>query len=245
MYHFLDPQKHYNKAFLEAFAKENDVQSNPIRQWRHFPSKHKHASFGMYSIDSLASPFRYDGAMICRLFGVSDSARFSIEMVPLMEATIKSYIMDWETILSNKMANQILDYRRNRFVTTRTIPPFYTSTYIMDTIYFNSNHPILGWKWMPQDPTPIQIYHKYLWKAHYKDHIYRIFHGFVLPVHQAIFNKPASQLSDEASIDLTSSDSWFGEETFTYVILFGSATDPNVLPDKLLAREIAYHITEA
>ncbi len=135
----------------------------------------------MYFIDSLASPYCYAGAMICRLFGVSYSARFSIEMEPLMEAAIHSYIMDWATILSNKMANQILYYRINRFVTTRIIPPFYMSAYIMDTICFNSDHPILGWKWTPQGPTPIEIYHKYLWKALYKDHIYRIYHGFFYP----------------------------------------------------------------
>lgn len=82
MYHLLNPQKHYNKAFLEAFTKENDIESDPIRQWRHFPNKHKHESSGMYSIDSLASPYCYVGAMICRLFGVSDSTRFTIEMVP-------------------------------------------------------------------------------------------------------------------------------------------------------------------
>jgi len=31
MYHFLDPQWHYNKAFLEALAKDNDIESNPIK----------------------------------------------------------------------------------------------------------------------------------------------------------------------------------------------------------------------
>lgn len=248
MYQFPNPQKHYNKEFLEAFTKENDIESDTIRQWRHFPNKHKHESFGMYSVDSLASPYYYTGAMLCKLFGVFDSARFTIEMGPLMEVAIHYYIMDWATILSNKMANQIHNYRRNRFVTTHTIPPFYMSTYIMDTICFNSDYPILCWKWAPQDPTPIHIYHNYLQKAHYKDHIYRICHGFILHVQQAIFNKPAPQLSDEISIDLTSIGNWFVEEIFTYVKLFGSTIDPYVLPlyipDKLLAKEIIYQIIE-
>lgn len=159
------------------------MESDPIKQWRHFPNKHKHESLGISSVGSLASPYCYASAMICRLFRVFDSARFSIEMVPLMEVAINSYIMDWPTILSDKMANQILDYRRNRFVTTRIKPPFYMRAYIMETICFNSDYPILGWKWILQDPTPIHIYHKYLWKAHYKDHLYRIFHGFVLPLY--------------------------------------------------------------
>lgn len=41
--------------------------------------------------------------------------------------------------------------------------------------------------------------------------------------------------------------SWFGEEKLTYIRLFGSLTDPHVLPlyvpDKLLALELAYQIT--
>lgn len=118
----------------------------------------------------------------------------------------------------------------------------------MDTICFNFDYPILGWKWTPQDPTPIHLYHKYLWKAHYKDHLYRIYHGFVLPVHYATFNKPAPRLSNEASVDITSIGSSFGEEKFTYIIFFGSTANPHVLPlyilDKLFAREIDYQIIE-
>lgn len=85
------------------------------------------------------------------------------------------------------------------------------SAYIMDTICFNSNYPNLCCKWTPQDPTPIHIYHKELWKTHYKNHLHRICHGFVLPVHYAIFNKPAPRLSDEATVNLTSIGNWFGE----------------------------------
>lgn len=83
MCHLAEPQKHYSKAFVEAFAKENDMESDPIWQLRHYPKKHNYESLGMYFVDS-ASPYCYAGDMMCRLFGVFDSARFSIEMVPLM-----------------------------------------------------------------------------------------------------------------------------------------------------------------
>lgn len=96
-------------------------------------------------------------------------------------------------------------------------------------------------------PNPIHIYHKELWKAHYKNHIYRICHGFILPVYYAILIKPAPRLSTEASVDLTAIGSWFGEEKFTYIRLFGSTSDRHVfplyIPDNLLARELAYQIT--
>jgi len=34
MYHLPKPEKIYNKAFLEKFASENEVESEPIREWR-------------------------------------------------------------------------------------------------------------------------------------------------------------------------------------------------------------------
>ena len=95
----------------------------------------------MYSIESLASPYCYAADMMCRLFGIVNSEKFSIEMVPLIEVVVNSYIMDWPTILSDKMASKILDYRKNRFVTTRIIPQFFMSAYIIDTICFNSEFP--------------------------------------------------------------------------------------------------------
>ena len=71
----------------------------------------------MYSVESLASPYCYVMAMMCRLFETVNSEKFSIEMVPLIEASTNSYIMDWKTILSAKMASKILYYRKNRSVT--------------------------------------------------------------------------------------------------------------------------------
>lgn len=48
-------------------------------------------------------------------------------------------------------------------------------------------------------------------------------------------------------VDLTAVGSCFGEEKFTYIRLFGSLTNPHVLPlyipNKLLAWELAYQIT--
>ena len=78
-----------------------------------------------------------------------DSTKFTIEMVPLMEVTVSSYVMDWANIMSDKLASAILDFRFNSRKTTRTIPPFYYSAYVMDMLFFNSEYPILGWRWMP------------------------------------------------------------------------------------------------
>ena len=164
-----------------------------------------------------------------------------------MEATINSYVMDWANILSDKLAKTILEFRSNSRKTTKTIPPFYYSSYIMDNLFFNSEYLILRWRWNPTDPMPIHIYHQILWKGHYKDHLYKICNGFMLPIYYAIFDKPAPRISEEAGINLTAVGNWFGEDRFTYIRLFGSLPKPHVLPlyvpNKQLARELAYQIT--
>ena len=160
-------------------------------------------------------------------------------MVPLMEAVVNSYVMDWANILSDKLASAILKFRFNSRKTTRTIPPFYYSAYVMDMLCFNSEYPIFRWRWTPQDPKPIHIYHQMLWKAHYKNHLYQICNSFMLPIDYAIFDKPAPRIPEEAEIDLTTVGNWFGEDKFTYIRVYGSLARPHVLPlyvpDKLLA----------
>lgn len=83
---------------------------------------------------------------MCRMWGIHGSAKFTIEMVPLIEAMVNSYVTNWENILSNKLVTTILELRLNSCKTTRTIPPFYYSAYIMDTLCFNSEYPKLRWR---------------------------------------------------------------------------------------------------
>jgi hypothetical protein len=163
-----------------------------------------------------------------------------------MEAAVNSIIMDWATILSDKLVIAIREFRAKTRVTERKIPPFYYSAYIMDTLCFNSEFPVLGWRWTTHDPTPIHLYHRKLWKPSHKDHLYQICNGFMVPVHYSIFDRPIPRISYEASFDLPAVAHWFGEEHFTYIRVFGSKARPHVLPlyipDKLLAREISYQI---
>ena len=119
-------------------------------------------------------------------------------MVPLMEATINGYVTDWANILLEKLTTAILEYRENVYHTTRTIPPFYYSAFIKDTICFNSEFPLLGWRWTPADLKPIHIYHEQLWKANYKNHLYKICKSFILPIYYSIFDKPAPRISSKA-----------------------------------------------
>lgn len=146
MYHLPAEEKKYNTAFLEKFRAEKETESEPIRGWRQNLADHKHESSGKYSVDSLCSPYCYAGIMLCRLWGLHNSTNFTLEMVPLKEATCSGEIMDWADILSDKLAKAILNFIFNSRVTERFIPPFYYNAYVLDVLCFNSDFPMLGWR---------------------------------------------------------------------------------------------------
>ena len=68
----------------------------------------------MYSVESLSPPYCYAATMMCKLFGNDNSSRFSIQMVPLIHSAVNFEIMDWADIISDKIANMILEYRKDK-----------------------------------------------------------------------------------------------------------------------------------
>lgn len=64
----------------------------------------------MYATGSLASPYCFSTAMLCRLFGKPDINKFSLEWLPLLDATTNATIMDWAQILSDNLASAILNF---------------------------------------------------------------------------------------------------------------------------------------
>ena len=115
---------------------------------------------------------------------------------------VNATILNLSTILSNDLSMAILEYRCNRILSTRAIPPFYMSNYVMDAICFCSHFPNMGWKWTSKDPTPIHVYHKIQWESQLGSHFYKICHGIMLPIYQTIFNRKSPRLSEEAKIDI-------------------------------------------
>ena len=61
------------------------------------------------------------------------------------------------------------------------------------------------------------------------------------------YHRDVPIFSQEAEIDILPVARWFREDTFTYIGVFGSIASPHVLPfyvpNKLMAREIAYQTT--
>lgn len=79
----------------------------------------------MYVTGSLASPYCFAVAMLCRLFWKADINKFSSEWLPLLDAATNATIMDWAQILSDNLASAILDYRTKKSFAQRFYPPFF------------------------------------------------------------------------------------------------------------------------
>lgn len=198
----------------------------------------------MYSTTSISPPYSFVATMLCRLFSKPDNTKFSLELLPLIEADVNTTIMNWAQILFDNLAKAITKYRRNRSPSSRVYTPFFMSAYVMDTIYFGSKFLVLGWKWTMQDPLLIHVYHKSPWDSKFHPCFYNICQGVMLHIHQQVYNRTTARFSKEATVDILPIAIWFGEDTFTYIRVFGSIVSlhflPYYAPDKLMAKEIAY-----
>lgn len=134
MYHFSMPYNNYDNAFFQRFTKKHTDHMKTIKGWKYDQGKLKWKKLGMYPIEQLPSPYCYGNGMLCIFFPKQDTTRFSIDWVPLIDAIFNSSIMNWESIFSDNFARNIMDYRSKISVSSRTIPPFYINSYIMDAI---------------------------------------------------------------------------------------------------------------
>lgn len=85
MYHIPDPRDIYENSYLANFAKKNKEPFKIIQGWRVLENKFKFDKTGMYPIASLANPYNYATAMLCRLYGLPNNAKFSIEWICMFQ----------------------------------------------------------------------------------------------------------------------------------------------------------------
>jgi len=136
MYHIPYPQEIYDKTYVANFAKKIEEPFKMIHGWRVLENKFKYDKMSMYLVASLENPYNYAASMLCRLYGLPNNTKFSVEWIPLINAPVNSHIMNWPTILSDNLGTAISEYRQKRSTSTENLPPFYFSAYIMDVIYF-------------------------------------------------------------------------------------------------------------
>jgi len=157
---FMNSKMELMGSFEAEELKKIEEPFEMIHGCRVLEKKFKYDKMSMYLVDSLENPYNYATSMLCRLYGLPNNTKFSIEWIPLINASVNSHIMNWHTILFDNPATAISEYCQKRSTSIGNLPPFYFSAYIMDVIYFYTKFPIRGWKWTLQDPYPIHLNHK-------------------------------------------------------------------------------------
>jgi hypothetical protein len=180
--------------------------------------------------------------MICRLYGEETNTHFRMEwflMAYTVAKTRKSF--NWDNILSFNITNQVWEAQgmKNH--------GFYMTTYLIDAICVAHRFPTFKWAWSP-DQIPIHVYFSQLWEENYKEHIYDICDYFLAPLHKSIFRFHPHIGIPGAIKSLKEIGDWYMKKYYTYVRIFGAIGPPHFLPkyvpDKFLAREIAYQTVE-
>jgi hypothetical protein len=127
----------------------------------------------------------YVAMMLCILFGKESLTHFPAEWVPLLHEVAEGYNFNWDKILSNNIAREVMEYQTAR--SKGQTKSFYMSVYIMDAICFSTPFPLMSCSWNPTYLEPIHEYHSKLWEENAKDSFYEIFHFMVIPLHQMLY----------------------------------------------------------
>lgn len=107
MYHIPDPQDIFDNTYMASFENKNPYPFKLIQGWRVLGKKIKFEKLSMYIITSLENPYNYEADMLCRLYGLPNNSKFSIEWIPLIDAYVNSHAMNWATILFDNLATII------------------------------------------------------------------------------------------------------------------------------------------
>jgi hypothetical protein len=88
-----------------------------------------------------------------------------------------------------------------------------------------------------------------MWEENAKDCFYEIFHNVIIPIHEAIYGHPPPKIYEQIMGNLGVIADWYIQESFSYIRVFGCYESPHALPrflpDRLVCREVAYHIVYA
>lgn len=134
-----NPNFLYNAEFMVEFQRKECTEADQtylelIKGWWRCPSKFRANTHRIYATTSLNEYMVYVAMMLCRLFSKKNPYHFPAEWVPFLEEASEGYSFNWDKILSDNLAKEILDYRAAR---DRGQPmAFYMSAYLMETICF-------------------------------------------------------------------------------------------------------------
>jgi hypothetical protein len=184
----------------------------------------------------------YVAMMLCRIFGKEIPTHFLVEWVPLLHEAAEGYNFNWDTILSDNIEREVMEYQTVRSQGKTTA--FYMPAYIMDAICFSTPFPLMNWSWNPTCAEPVHEYHSKLWEENAKDSFYEICYFVVILVHQMMYGCAPPCILESVIENLKEVSDWFIKDNFSYIRVFRCSIPLHALskflPDRLVCREVAH-----
>jgi len=170
-------------------------------------------------------------ALICRLYGENDCAKFSKAWMPLAYiVAIFDNIFNWGAIILKQMSTNILQSQTPKDGEMLT---FNMTSYLLDVIYARNVFTGMNLRWHVAE-IPMHVYLNILWENMYKRSYTLICDEFIARVYFILFKKEFPRLTIKAKKMISKVGHWYLEETTTYIRLFGAMNAPQLLPTHVL-----------
>jgi hypothetical protein len=116
------PKYIYNQDFVNNFQRkecfEDIIKTKPtsdiIKDWWRNEGKFRADTHGIYATASFNEYMIYVAMMLCRRFGRKSPTHFPAEWVPLLHEATEGYNFNWDKILSDNLAKEVMKYQNAR-----------------------------------------------------------------------------------------------------------------------------------
>jgi hypothetical protein len=225
-YKIRDPEERLNTDFMVKFYEFHDT-SRLMASWWKEDKKFTNRSNDWYGTTNLREPYIYLMALICRLYGEKDCAKFSEAWMPLAyTVAISGSSFNWGEIISKQLSTSILQAQTPK---EGEAPAFHMASYLLDVICARNVFTGMNLSWHVAE-LPVHVYFNILWENRYKKSYALICDEFIARVYFIIFKKECPRLSVAAKKMISKVGHWYLDETTTYIRVFGATDAPHLLP---------------
>jgi hypothetical protein len=219
-----------NTNFVVKFYEFHDT-SRLMASWWKEDNNFTNMSNVLYDTTNIRDTYIYLMALIYRLYGKRDYAKFLEAWMPLAYiVAISDNIFNWGAIILKQMSTNILQSQTPKDGEMLT---FNMTSYLLDVIYARNVFTGMNLRWHVAE-IPMHVYLNILWENRYKRSYTLICDEFIARVYFILFKKEFPRLTIKAKKMISKVGHWYLEETTTYIRLFGAMTAPQLLPTHVL-----------
>jgi hypothetical protein len=109
----------YNKDFVSEFQRKEYIEADQtypdiIKDWWRHPAKFRAYTHNVYDTASLNEYMVYVAMMLCRIFEKKSPTHFPTEWVLGLHEVTKGHSFNWNKILSDNLAKEVIEYQNER-----------------------------------------------------------------------------------------------------------------------------------